>query len=46
GDPPVLVADADAARRDLGWAPATPDLRDIVASAWAWHRAHPKGYGA
>jgi UDP-glucose 4-epimerase len=46
GDPPVLVADATAARRDLGWTPATPELRDIVASAWSWHRAHPEGYGA
>jgi UDP-glucose 4-epimerase len=46
GDPPVLVADAGAARRDLGWTPRFPELRDIVATAWAWHRAHPNGYGA
>jgi UDP-glucose 4-epimerase len=46
GDPPVLVADAAAARRDLGWAPRIPGLRDIVASAWTWHGAHPHGYGA
>lgn len=46
GDPPVLVADAGAARRELGWAPARTSLREIVASAWAWHRAHPRGYAA
>jgi UDP-glucose 4-epimerase len=46
GDPPVLVADAAAARGDLGWSPRIPDLRDIVGSAWAWHCAHPQGYGA
>jgi UDP-glucose 4-epimerase len=46
GDPPVLVADASAAHRDLGWTPRYPDLRDIVATAWAWHRANPEGYGA
>lgn len=46
GDPPVLVADAGTARRELGWAPRRPDLRDIVASAWAWHRDHPRGYAA
>jgi UDP-glucose 4-epimerase len=46
GDPPVLVADAGRARDVLGWAPAHTDLGTIVASAWAWRRAHPSGYGA
>ncbi len=46
GDPPVLVADASRARAILGWEPAHPDLAEIVASAWAWRRAHPGGYGA
>jgi UDP-glucose 4-epimerase len=44
GDPPVLVADAAAARRELGWTPRRPDLDRIVADAWAWHQAHPDGY--
>ena len=38
GDPPVLVADSSRARRILGWEPKTPELRDIVASAWRWHQ--------
>ena len=46
GDPPVLVADASRARAVLGWEPAHPDLAEIVASAWAWRRAHPGGYAA
>ena len=46
GDPPVLVADASRAHAVLGWEPAHPDLKEIVASAWAWRRAHPGGYGA
>jgi UDP-glucose 4-epimerase len=46
GDPPVLVADASRARAVLGWEPAHPDLEEIVASAWAWRRANPGGYGA
>ena len=46
GDPPVLVADASRAHAVLGWEPAHPDLEEIVASAWAWRRAHPGGYGA
>ncbi|MGC8839242.1 MAG: UDP-glucose 4-epimerase GalE, partial [Anaerolineae bacterium] len=41
GDPAVLVASAERIRRELGWQPRYPDLRDIVASAWEWHRAHP-----
>jgi UDP-glucose 4-epimerase len=44
GDPPVLVASAEAARRELGWKPRFTDIRSIVGSAWAWHSAHPQGY--
>lgn len=46
GDPPALVADASRARDVLGWEPAHRDLVEIVASAWAWRRAHPEGYRA
>jgi UDP-glucose-4-epimerase GalE len=46
GDPPALVADASRAREVLGWAPRHRDLVAIVASAWAWRRAHPDGYRA
>jgi UDP-glucose 4-epimerase len=42
GDPAVLVADARAARRALGWTPRYPDLDTIVAHAWAWERRHPQ----
>jgi UDP-glucose 4-epimerase len=44
GDAPALVADASRIRNDLGWEPHYPDLEEIVASAWAWHNAHPNGY--
>jgi UDP-glucose 4-epimerase len=44
GDPPELVAGSDKIRRDLGWEPRHPDLRDIVQSAWDWHKTHPNGY--
>jgi UDP-glucose 4-epimerase len=44
GDPAVLVASADKIRRELGWQPRFPGLRDIVQTAWDWHRAHPHGY--
>jgi UDP-glucose-4-epimerase GalE len=45
GDVPVLYADSSRIRRELGWSPRYEDLHDIVASAWKWHEAHPKGFG-
>ncbi len=44
GDAPRLVALSEKIRRELGWAPCHPELTDIVASAWEWHRTHPQGY--
>lgn len=44
GDAPRLVASSDKIRRELGWNPQYPDLADIIASAWDWHRANPEGY--
>jgi UDP-glucose 4-epimerase len=46
GDPAELIAGSDKIQRELGWQPRFPDLRDIVQSAWDWHRAHPEGYEA
>jgi UDP-glucose-4-epimerase GalE len=43
GDPPVLVASNDRARRVLDWRPQRR-LDDIVADAWAWMCDHPRGY--
>jgi len=40
GDPPVLVADARAARQVLGWQPRHADLDTILAHAWAWEQRH------
>lgn len=45
GDPPELVADPAAAKRELGWEAKQKDIRGIVESAWRWHKAHPHGYG-
>ena len=44
GDPARLVASAQRIRRELGWQPRIPALAEIIASAWEWHREHPKGY--
>jgi UDP-glucose-4-epimerase GalE len=45
GDPPELVADPAAAKRELGWEAQHKDMRGIIESAWRWHQAHPHGYG-
>ncbi|ELC7323639.1 UDP-glucose 4-epimerase GalE [Stenotrophomonas maltophilia] len=41
GDPAVLVADSERARRELGWSPAWTELGPIIESAWHWHRNQP-----
>jgi UDP-glucose-4-epimerase GalE len=43
GDPAFLVASSERAGVELGWRP-TRHLRQIVESAWVWHRSHPRGY--
>jgi len=38
GDAAMLIADATRATSLLNWRPSLPELDDIVATAWAWHR--------
>jgi UDP-glucose 4-epimerase len=44
GDPAKLIASSDKAKTVLGWKPKHEDLEEIIASAWKWHKAHPRGY--
>ena len=44
GDPPMLVAASERIRDELGWQPRKPGLAQIVDDAWAFARAHPRGY--
>jgi UDP-glucose 4-epimerase len=44
GDPPKLVAASQKLQRELGWKPVHSSLDQILASAWDWHQAHPRGY--
>ena len=44
GDPAVLVASSRRISEELGWKPRYPELRDIIQTAWDWHRRHPQGY--
>ena len=45
GDPPELVADASLAKKLLDWRAEYRSIDEIVATAWDWHRQHPRGYG-
>lgn len=36
GDPARLVANADLARRELGWTPMRSDLPTLLKDAWSW----------
>lgn len=38
GDPARLIANAEKARRELGWQPAFSDLETIVTHAWQWEQ--------
>jgi UDP-glucose 4-epimerase len=43
GDPAQLVSAGAEARELLGWVPRRSSLEEILADAWAFHRARPRG---
>ncbi|MDP3728850.1 MAG: UDP-glucose 4-epimerase GalE [bacterium] len=43
GDPPVLYASAEKIKKELGWQPRY-ELKDMIQSAWDWHKINLKGY--
>ncbi len=38
GDPAILVASSEKIKKELGWMPKWTSLKDIVETAWKWHR--------
>jgi UDP-glucose 4-epimerase len=46
GDSAILVASSEKIKRELGWRPQHDNLHEIITSAWAWHKWHPKGYAS
>jgi len=44
GDPPMLYANADKIKRELGWAAKQTDIKLTIASAWKWFETNPDGY--
>ncbi len=43
GDPPILVANADKAKKILNWK-SNYSIKDTIQSAWDWHKNNPNGY--
>jgi len=46
GDPSVLVASSELARKELDWSPSHSELEDIIQSAWQWQSKLPNGYSS
>jgi len=46
GDPPILVASAEKARKLLNWSPRSLDIEEIIETAWRWHTRAPRRLAA
>ena len=44
GDPAQLIASSEKARKTLGWIPKYTSVKDIISTAWGWHKSHPDGF--
>ncbi len=44
GDPSILIASSEKAKKILGWKPSRTNIEQIIKDAWNWHSTHPNGY--
>lgn len=44
GDPAILIASSERAKKELDWNPRYDSLETIMGTAWNWHENHPDGY--
>jgi UDP-glucose 4-epimerase len=44
GDPPTLVAASGKIAGELGWRAKKPDVAEMIADAWEFAQARPRGY--
>lgn len=44
GDPAILIASSEKAKKELNWNPKYDSLETIIQSAWNWHKNHENGY--
>ena len=40
----IIMESVIEARKVLGWKPKHENVDDVIATAWNWHKSHPKGY--
>ena len=44
GDPDALYANSAKAKSELGWKIKVNDVREIIETAWRWHKNNPNGF--
>lgn len=44
GDPAVLIASSEKAKKLLNWEPAYTNIENIIKTAWTWHKNNPNGF--
>ena len=44
GDPAILIASSEKARKTLKWSPKYNQIDKIITDAWTWHKKNPNGY--
>ncbi len=44
GDPDALYADSTKAKTELNWNIKYTDVREIIETAWRWHKNNPDGF--
>ncbi|MFD4706186.1 UDP-glucose 4-epimerase GalE [Gottfriedia sp. NPDC058432] len=44
GDPSILVASSEKAKKVLGWTVKYEDIDLIISDAWKWHKSNPYGF--
>ena len=44
GDPAALYANSVKAKTELGWQIKFNDVREIIETAWRWHKNNPNGF--
>ncbi|MBQ6534915.1 MAG: UDP-glucose 4-epimerase GalE [Opitutales bacterium] len=44
GDPDALYANSQKAKSELGWKIKFGDVREIIETAWRWHKNNPNGF--
>lgn len=44
GDPSILIASNEKAKKHLGFEPEITDIKEIIKTSWNFHKTHQNGY--